>query len=80
MSLRYEENMDDLTEIAALYLSFPYTIAEIEIAGFYVSSPYTMNQNLKMRLNHYLSSAYQLNVAKCKMSQVQTQYKGNMAL
>ena len=50
MSLRYEENMDDLTEIAALYLSFPYTIAEIEIAVFYVSSTYTMNQNLKMRL------------------------------
>ena len=50
MSLRYEENMDDLTEIAALYLSSPYTIAEIEIAVFYVSSPYTMNQNLKMRL------------------------------
>ena len=50
MSLRYEENMDDLTEIAAFYLSFPYTIAEIEIADLYVSSPYTMNQNLKMRL------------------------------
>ena len=50
MSLRYEENMDDLTEIAAFYLSSPYTIAEIEIAVLYVSSPYTMNQNLKMRL------------------------------
>ena len=31
MSLRYEENMDDLTEIAALYLSFPYVIAEIAV-------------------------------------------------
>ena len=39
MSLRYEENMDDLTEIAALYLSFPYTIAEIENCRFLCELP-----------------------------------------
>ena len=50
MSLRYEENMVDLTNIAAVYLSFPYITAGVEIAGFYASSPYFMNYNLKMRL------------------------------
>ena len=39
MSLRYEENMDDLTGSAALYLSFPYTIADIENCHFLCELP-----------------------------------------
>ena len=64
MSLRYEENMVDLTKIAAVYLSFPYITAEVEIAGFYVSSPYFMNHNLKMRLKYVpISNLTQKNMA-----------------
>ena len=64
MSLRYEENMVDLTKIAAVYLSFPYITAGVEIAGFYASSPYFMNYNLKMRLKYVpISNLTQKNMA-----------------
>ena len=56
--------MDDLIEIAAVYLSFPYITAEVEIAGFHVSSPYFMNHNLKMRLKYVpISNLTQKNMA-----------------
>ena len=64
MSLRYEENMVDLTKIAAVYLSFPYITAEVEITGFYASSPHFINHILEMRLKYVpISKLTQKNMA-----------------